>query len=212
MCRKYGFTLVEVLFVVLIAGSIMAFAMPAYKRMQARSHYNAALGTLLDVSNAVNSLKQDLRISTGKSVTLDTSSIKYGTANWPDGGGAPGFPGGNEQYNEEKSWNENVVAQTDNNNSTKASAFMWALINFEYLKPLPNNQDYDFYILEPNSSSTLSKCKLDGQTTKGSACMYKVLKEYSYPNSEDGKKDCYIGAVVYSDGKIVRIKGSACKN
>ena len=33
MRRKHGFTLVEVLFVVLIAAGVLAFAMPAYKRM-----------------------------------------------------------------------------------------------------------------------------------------------------------------------------------
>ncbi len=194
MHRKQGFTLVEVLFVVLIAAGVMVFALPAYKRVQARANYNAALGTLLDINNAVNSLKQDLKISTNVSVDIPgdtTSYVKYGESAW--NGTAPA--------DTSISWNQYVVNQ-EGTNLTKA--FMWALHEFKYLKPIQNTKGYDFYILKQSGSSSLSKCKVG--EVKGTACMYKVGK------SVVDEKDCYGGALVKADGSIVRIKGTKCTN
>lgn len=50
-----GFTLLEILIVVVIASSILAFALPAQKRAQNRNRYLAAQGVLMDVSAALQS-------------------------------------------------------------------------------------------------------------------------------------------------------------
>ncbi len=194
--RCKGFTLVEILFVVLIAAGVIAFAVPAYKRMQERAAYNAALGTLLDIHNAVGSLKRDLQTSTGVSVTIpaeNVSYVKYGDSNWS--GTAPADT--SDVAKGKIPWNEYVVNQSGAN---LTKAFMWALHNFDYLKPLEKTEGYEFYILKDSGSSTLSKCKLDG--ARGVACMYKT----------GTTKDCYQGAVVLADGTISRLKGTNCKN
>ena len=197
MRRKHGFTLVEVLFVVLIAAGVLAFAMPAYKRMQEHAQYDAALGTLLDIDNAVKSLKQDLELATGKSTSgiLGTKNfIKNGDAEW--GGTQPTYSEG-----ETTPWNAKVMSLSGDN---RRKAFMWALHEFGYLKPLQNTQAYDFYILNPEASSGyLSKCKIDS-TKVGSVCMY----EKGNTSTPDRLTGCYLGAVVYPDGSVTRIKGT----
>jgi len=193
MCKKQGFTLVEMLFVVLIAAGVIAFAVPAYKKARERSDYNAALGTLLDMNNAVNSLKRDLEMSTGKSLSFPTtvSYMKYGGSNWTSAKPNP--------YDVAKSWNENVASQTDANFE---KAFLWALTEFKYLKNMQKTKGYDFYILNPQSNSTVSGCGGLADGKKGTACMLKN-------NTTAG---CYKGAVVLPDGSITRVKGDNCKN
>lgn len=58
-----GFTLLEVLIVVVIAVSVAAFGVPAYKKSQERNRYLAAQGVLMDLGNAVRTFRQDLRIN-----------------------------------------------------------------------------------------------------------------------------------------------------
>ena len=199
MCRKHGFTLVEMLFIVLIAAGIIAFAVPAYKRVQERADYNAALGTLLDINNAVESLKRDLRMSTGKSVSIfpsnNTNYVDYKN-NW-----APDADSDVKKGN--ISWNNYVASQAGTNNISKA--FIWALNEFNYAKPVQNTvvAKYDFYILNPKASGSLSKCALTNE--KGVACIYRKGRESAEQN------DCYAGAVLKADGSVVRLKGAKCK-
>ena len=170
--------------------------------MQERANYNAALGTLLDINNAVNSLKQDLKISTNVSVDIPgdtTSYVKYGSA-----GTAPADT--SDVAKGKISWNQYVVNQ-EGTNLTKA--FMWALHEFKYLKPIQNTKGYDFYILKQSGSSSFIKCKVG--EVKGTACMYRANVSV-VPDADSLKKDCYIGAVVLQDGSIKRLKGKDCKN
>ena len=76
MSRK-GFTLVEVLIVVVIAVVVTMFSVPAYKKAQDRSRYMSAAGTLMDVGNGVRMLMQeypDLEIDTLTITANNTSS------------------------------------------------------------------------------------------------------------------------------------------
>lgn len=69
MNKRSGFTLLEVLVVVVIAISVTAFAVPAYKKTQEHNNYLAAKGVLLDVGSAVRALRADLA-NVGVDVTL----------------------------------------------------------------------------------------------------------------------------------------------
>ena len=54
-----GFTLVEVLAVVVIAVLVTMFAVPSYRRAQERNRYLAATGVLMDMGNAARMLHAD---------------------------------------------------------------------------------------------------------------------------------------------------------
>ncbi len=77
MYPKKGFTLLEVLIVVVIAVSVAAFSVPAYKKMQDRNRYMAAQGVLIDVGSGIRALELDENCSfLDKSAYLFTSSMQ----------------------------------------------------------------------------------------------------------------------------------------
>lgn len=53
-----GFTLLEVMVVVVIAVIVTAFAVPSYKKSQARAKYMGASGILLELANATKMMKE----------------------------------------------------------------------------------------------------------------------------------------------------------
>ena len=56
---KKGFTLLEVLIVVVIAVSVAVFAVPAYKKTQDKNRYLAAQGVLMDLGNGLRTLQAE---------------------------------------------------------------------------------------------------------------------------------------------------------
>lgn len=54
--NKNGFTLIEVMIVVVIALAVTAFSVPAYKKAQQRNQYTAAQGVLIQVASGIRSL------------------------------------------------------------------------------------------------------------------------------------------------------------
>lgn len=54
-----GFTLLEVLVVVLIAVLVTMFAVPSYRKAQERNRYLAALGVLMEAGNAMRMLHEE---------------------------------------------------------------------------------------------------------------------------------------------------------
>jgi prepilin-type N-terminal cleavage/methylation domain-containing protein len=61
MCKK-GFTLVEVLVVVVIIVAVTSFSIPVYKKTQERVKYNQALGVLMQLGPAVKALRADMKM------------------------------------------------------------------------------------------------------------------------------------------------------
>ena len=57
--RKGGFTLLEVLTVVIIAILVTLFAIPVYKKSQTKNNYLAASGVLVDLANAARMLQEE---------------------------------------------------------------------------------------------------------------------------------------------------------
>ena len=81
MKRAFGFTLTEMLFVVLIAAGILVFAVPSYKRAKERSAYEAATGLLVKLGSAVQTFEKDMKlkghqISTAGEVTIELDRSK----------------------------------------------------------------------------------------------------------------------------------------
>ncbi len=56
---RKGFTLLEVLVVVVIAVLVTMFAVPSYRKAQERNRYMAAVGVLIDMGNAVRMFQED---------------------------------------------------------------------------------------------------------------------------------------------------------
>lgn len=65
-----GFTLLEVLIVVVIAVVVTMFSVPAYKKSQDKNRYMAASGVLIDIANAARMMKADYP-DLNVTVTLD---------------------------------------------------------------------------------------------------------------------------------------------
>lgn len=57
--NKRGFTLLEVLVVVVIAVMVSAFAVPSFKRSQSRNKNSTATGILMDIGNATRVMRAD---------------------------------------------------------------------------------------------------------------------------------------------------------
>ena len=55
---KKGFTLIEVMIVVVIAVTVAAFAVPAYKKSMDRNKFMAAEGKLIELSSALRNVQQ----------------------------------------------------------------------------------------------------------------------------------------------------------
>ena len=70
---KKGFTLTEVLVVVVITMSIVAFSVPLYKRTQEKARYNSALGVLMQLGGAVKMLRTDMEME-GLSYSFPTDA------------------------------------------------------------------------------------------------------------------------------------------
>ena len=59
LVSKRGFTLLEVLIVVVIAVLVTTFAVPAYRKAQMRTRFMAATGVLTDIDNAARMVHED---------------------------------------------------------------------------------------------------------------------------------------------------------
>ena len=189
MQRKSGFTLVEILFVVIIAAGILVYAVPSYKRAKDRSTYEAATGILMDIGGAIQALERDLSMD-GFDYTFPSNNNKM-VSMWEDASSDPAslsrtpveFIKLAESYG---------AVQLDNH-------FQKALFLGHYLEAIPSNTGYLFYAVRNGSSACDGLCA-DPEVR---ACMCK---------SSDTADGCFYGAMYLSDGTIKRIKLDACSN
>lgn len=68
--QKKGFTLVEIMIVVLIIGLLAAIALPGFARARTRAQENACINNLRQIESAKDQYAMDFGLTTGQSVTL----------------------------------------------------------------------------------------------------------------------------------------------
>ncbi len=181
---KQGFTLVEILFVVIIAAGILAFAVPAYKKSQERAAYESATGILLDLGNAVQSFRMDL----GKDFPQSSDKQIAGSEKEANATNLAG-----------KTLAEYIGAVTGDTLDTKA---VQALFSYNYLQPF-SNSTYQFYAIKGNSSTVCSsRCR---KPTGGAGSTAEVVACMCTSETTSTTSGCYYGAIYLSDGTLKRI-------
>lgn len=185
MIRKSGFTLLEILIVVVIAISITAFAVPAYKKAQERNNFLAAKGILMDLGAGLQGLRGDL-----VSVGIDINKIPQSPARVKPLHMATS---GGEYTNINLTSFLGDLTVTDRN-------ILFALFVKGYMQrfELDNNERYKGYALYvcPENGSGNSACCRSSEITI--ACM-----------RIDGGNACYKsnypGAYITKNGEVVDI-------
>lgn len=182
---KRGFTLVEMLFVVIIAATALALALPSYKSMRERGKFQAASGMLIDLGSAVESITRDLAMQ-GVSVTVGTSAplLYQGEVQNPS-----------EKYSL-KDW-----VNAASSGQPREERVLKSLLPFGYIKKFQGQGNFNYYVLTNTASTSgvLSNCKAVGVV----ACMIKP---------DPDSKDCFAGARYYKGGRFETIRMTDCKN
>ena len=190
MYGKKGFTLLEILVVVIIATSVLFFAVPSYKRSKDKAAYTAAQGVLVELRSAMLSMRQDLHnANNSHTVPPEANHATKLSAGWQD--------------------------ETDSNYSSAVNADMdqltpalipYALFAKKYLQPIPfgNNSTfsrYEFFLCPLNGVAEVC-CGADKRVV---ACMWDDTHNHScsYPT-----KGLYYGARIWEDGTLHQIDNS----
>ena len=193
MCYKRGFTLVEMLFVVIIAAGVMAFAFPSYRAARERARFQAATGMLVSLGNAVEGITRDLSIQ-GLDIEIGDSSPHFFE-----------YTGTSESIPSGKTLRE-VIDETSGG-SAQEQKMLKLLIGAGYLKNFSVPDGYSFYVLKNNVSagSAAGACvaNITVSPLMGTlvACMLK---------NGAGDDDCFAGARYYEGGRFQTIRGANC--
>ena len=139
MTKKSGFTLLEILIVLVLSASILAFALPAHKRAQARNKYSAAQGVLTDLASAVLAIRADAATVGGGRLfppvdTFDDLGNLGPTAAWQD-----------------ETEQDYIDAKTQPLASMTSGQLRSALFALNYMQPIPYDgtntyKGYGFWI------------------------------------------------------------------
>lgn len=183
MRKQNGFTLLEVLIVVVIAVSVAAFSVPAYKKTQEKNKYLYAQGVLLDLGTAVTALRADL--SSQNAGVFPSSTTPYLLAYTCQS--AVG-----------NSLSKEFNAQDD---ATRCKS----LFSRNYIQPVGYDSPYSgnkvkgfsFYICPQNAATSSQCCGNDSAVV---ACMYN-----NSMGSSSATAGQYWGAAFLEDGTIKRL-------
>ena len=180
--RKYkaGFTLLEVLVVLIIVTSVFAFALPSYKRTQDKNAYTAAVGVLTDLGMSLKMFRQDLAA---------VSSRK--------------FPSASEAFSYPFTYSLSHCREGHTTFETAENSTDLLCIMFKenYMQPIPwdgtssgsSFKNYEFFICRESTSSS-------GQCTSGTVA-YMLTKS----GVTRASGDTYKGARISRSGNITQI-------
>lgn len=185
MWRKKGFTLVEVLFVLIIAMGIAAYAVPNYRRSQERSRYEAALGLLTTYANAISAMERDME-SDGYNFTFPMTTTYFQIPTALDTSGV--------QIGSVEQWTDIVGMRNTGNNANKA--FMWAMLQHKYAEKLPTtDSEYYFYAIGGTAKKICEgNCTPTGKDVVACMCQNATGSARS--------TGCYYGARMLRNGRI----------
>ncbi len=147
---KKGFTLVEILIVVVIAVSVAAFSVPAYKKAQEKASYNAAAGFLSQLGTAVKNLRADLAMEGSNRLFPVDGKIAQVDINWSNV----------QNANYTTATNAAKVSDLDTNIKLGSSLVARGYMPAFPFQALPYN-GYSFYICPQNAPSTDNCCASD---------------------------------------------------
>ena len=82
---KRGFTLIEIMIVVLIIGMLLAIAVPNFMHARAASRYKAVIGNLTKIDQAKTQFQMDKGLSPGAACNLGTDLVPSYIATSPTG-------------------------------------------------------------------------------------------------------------------------------
>ncbi len=160
MKKRAGFTLLEILVVVVIAISVTAFAVPAYKKTQERNNFLAARGVLMDLGAAMQAMRSDL-LSAGKDLSQAPSAVSAIKTTY---------------QNSTKTAYKNIANYSSLDSLTLSDDNVrYTLFAREYMQPIPLNSShaykgYYFYLCPIGGGN--SKCCRSSKNTI--ACMRKA--------------------------------------
>ena len=195
MFAKRGFTLIEILFVLIIMAGIVAYAVPSFKRARERSQYQAAVGILMDIHQAIAAFKQQYPSVAG----FPFNSTHYyamftGSGFWEiaaiDEGERPDHYVLYKSPESKKDWRFNAM-----------------LLLLKYMEITAGTNTYNFYALGSafdGSNSDICQGKCADGSDEATVCMCQS-------STADGS-GCFYGANMFADGRIVRFAadGASC--
>lgn len=186
MFAKRGFTLVEILFVLIIAAGIMAYAVPSYKRAKERSRYEAATGILMDIGSAALQIKHGADGCTGSGTNLQVPANYEAPATFM-------------QAMANSTWRQFKLTISINEFDAQCKNSLFGL---GHLQKIPANTGYDYYIVNKTSGLTIcsDKCAKTGVV----ACMCQTDSE-----AEQGS-GCFYGATFSTSGAVDRFSLDKC--
>ena len=199
---KKGFTLVEILIVVVILASVVAFGVPSYRKAQVRARFNAALGTLTQLGGGINNLYSDIQTYSGNSWTYSANDTHLTNSSWTSD-----FNTDIRELSLTRWGWEDVLPTSLNWNQ----AFILSLVVREYMPPLKltggSSEEmipYNHYICKPDSDgeekfvcngADYRKCCKHNTNHGGTvACMLLA------PSHTSKEEMSYVGARFYRDG------------
>lgn len=179
MRRENGFTLLEVLIIVVIAVSVAAFAVPAYKKTQEKNKYLAAQGVLLDLGTAVRALRADLR--------AEKENAKFPAL--------PTVMAVADQTTEGTSLSQELQDQND-------ATLCQSLFSRRYMQPIAYDsgntyKGFSFVLCPDGTASELMCCNSNSAVV---ACMYN--NSLGASSSTAGQ---YWGAAFMNNGSLTRL-------
>ena len=193
MFVKKGFTLVEILFVLIIMAGIVAYAVPSYRRAKERSRYEAAQGILVNIGNAIQFLKKDLALHENYTFSFPTEAASHQ------------MPNGTGDLQLGCLLTPREYIQSGSSSGQRNNRFAEVLFGAKYLENFNiGGSAYNFYAIN-EGAGTPAVCQKNcvrsaGATTRVVACMC-----LSSTNNTTG---CFYGAKMYEDGKVERFTTS----
>lgn len=177
--------------VVVIAVSVAAFAVPAYKKAQDRNRYLAAQGVLIDLGNGVKMLREALALEApGRTFPASAAVIQIPSA-WQNG-------------KKDEYVDNSLSAYTSNEHLGKALFSRKYASSVAFTGENDNSafMDYKFFVCPQNEASSQHCCNNDRQAVM---CME---DENCCARSTKGQ---YYRAVYLQNGTVKQLEKQNCK-